>query len=287
MSKLKRVLAIHDLSCVGKCSLTEALPVISSAGIECSVLPTSILSTHTGGFKGYTFLDLTKEMSKIVEHFKSLNLDVDCFYTGYLGSIDQIDLIINIIKKLKKDDSLVFVDPVMADNGKMYPAFDINFAKAMVNLAKISDCLVPNLTEACFLLGIDYIGERKYSLEDVKDIAIKLSNLGPKYVVISGLEIYENRLGLLSYDKENNKFDYIDNKKEEGYFHGTGDLLASSILSCLLNGLALEKACKTSIKFVYNSVLSTIENKTDLKYGVDFEHNIFNFVKDILESKNE
>ena len=235
MSKLKRVLAIHDLSCVGKCSLTEALPVISSAGIECSVLPTSILSTHTGGFKGYTFLDLTKEMSKIVEHFKSLNLDVDCFYTGYLGSIDQIDLIINIIKKLKKDDSLVFVDPVMADNGKMYPAFDINFAKAMVNLAKISDCLVPNLTEACFLLGIDY----------------------------------------------------IDNKKEEGYFHGTGDLLASSILSCLLNGLTLKKACKTSIKFVYNSVLSTIENKTDLKYGVDFEHNIFNFVKDILESKNE
>ena len=102
-----------------------------------------------------------------------------------------------------------------------------------------------------------------------------------------GLEIYANRLGLLSYDKENNKFDYIDNKKEEGYFHGTGDLLASSILSCLLNGLTLEKACKTSIKFVYNSVLSTIENKTDLKYGVDFEHNIFNFVKDILESKNE
>lgn len=287
MGKLKRVLAIHDLSCVGKCSLTEALPVISSAGIECNVLPTSILSTHTGGFKNYTFLDLSDEMCKIVNHFKSLDLNIDCFYTGYLGNIEQIELIIKFINELKNNNSLVFVDPVMADNGKMYPAFDLNFAREMVNLVKISDCLVPNLTEACFLLGIDYIGNRKYSIDDVKDIAIKLANLGPKYIVISGLEIYDGKLGLLCYDKIDNVFTYLENPKEEGYFHGTGDLLASSILSCLLNGLNLEKSCKTSMKFVYNSILSTLKNKTDLKYGVDFEHNIYNFVKDILEQKNE
>lgn len=281
MSKLKRILAIHDISCVGKCSITEVLPVLSSAGIECSLLPTSLLSTHTGGFTNYTFLDLSNEMKKIVNHFKTLNLKIDGFYSGYLGSISQIDEVISYINELKTKNSIIYVDPVMADNGKLYPAFDINFAKKMLDLVKIADVLIPNITEACLLLDIPYFGNNEYSLDKIKDLCIKLSQFKANKIVISGVEINKNKIGLLSYDKEKNEFYYTETDKIDGYFHGTGDLLSSAIISCLTHNIDLKNSSEISIKFVFNSILKTLEQKTDLKYGVFFESCIYSFLNDI------
>ncbi|MGM9567633.1 MAG: pyridoxal kinase, partial [Clostridia bacterium] len=139
MNEQKRVLAIHDISCIGKCSLTVALPIISASGAECSILPTSVLSTHTGGFENYTFHDLTDEVEPIVNHWKSLNLQVDAIYTGYLGSFRQIELMKMIFDQFRTDDSLICVDPVMGDAGKLYALFDEDFAKGMATLCGKAD----------------------------------------------------------------------------------------------------------------------------------------------------
>ena len=190
MEKLKRILAIHDISCVGKCSITEVLPVISACGIECSILPTSLLSTHTGGFTNYTFLDLSDEMLKIVNHFKSLNLNIDAFYTGYLGNIKQIEDVINYIDLLKNKNSIIFVDPVMADDGKLYKAFDLNYAHKMVALVKKANVIIPNLTEACLLLDIPYLDKKDWNLDNFKNIVLKLSKLSNNIniVILSGTQ---------------------------------------------------------------------------------------------------
>lgn len=289
MEKLKRILAIHDISCVGKCSITEALPVISACGIECSILPTSLLSTHTGGFTNYTFLDLSDEMNKIVNHFKSLNLDIDAFYTGYLGNIKQIEDVINYIDLLKNKNSIIFVDPVMADDGKLYKAFDLNYAHKMVDLVKKANVIIPNLTEACLLLDIPYLDKKDWNLDNFKNIVLKLSKLSNNIniVILSGVEIKKGKIGVLGYNKLINEFFYVETDKIDGYFHGTGDLLSSSIISCLMNGLSLDKSCQYSIDFVFNSILKTVEENRDYKYGVSFEKEIFNFLKNIRGVINE
>jgi pyridoxine kinase len=156
MNKQKRLAAIHDISCFGKCSLTVALPIISAAGIETSVIPTAVLSTHTGGFKGYTFRDLTADLKPIAEHWSSLGLRFDAVYTGYLGSFEQLNIVSEIISLLKTADTLVIVDPVMADNGKLYASFPLNFPEGMKKLCSLADVIEPNLTEASLLLDLPY-----------------------------------------------------------------------------------------------------------------------------------
>ena len=279
---MKRVLAIHDISCVGKCSCTVALPVISAAGLECTLLPTALLSTHTGGFTGYTFLDLTDEMEKIFTHFKNLNLEVAAIYSGYLGSVSQIDLLIDKVNYYHQFGSLYICDPVMADNGKLYSGFDLNYVKQMKKLIKKSDIVIPNLTEASFLLNREH--KNQYTKNEIKEILKELTKLGPKTSILTGISFEENKLGVMAYDSVNEKFYEFFTDRIEGYYHGTGDLFSSAIVGCLLNDINIQKSLEIATIFTYNSISKTHQDKLDVKYGVEFELFIDQYSKNIKDN---
>ena len=265
---LSRVVAIHDISCVGKCSLTIALPVLSAAGIECSVLPTAILSTHTGGFSGYTFHDLTGEMEPIARHWESLHLPVDAFYTGYLGSLEQTETVRHLIRRLKKEDTLTLVDPAMADNGRLYAGFDGTFVKGMAALCREADVVLPNLTEAALLLEEPF--RENPSREEVQALLRRLSTLGPKKIILTGVSYVPGKIGAAAYDRESGEFcEYLD-ERVEGSFHGTGDLFSSAVLAALLNRRSLPQSLAIAARFVLQAIRNTVANGTDRRYGVDF-----------------
>lgn len=278
---LKRVVAIHDISCVGKCSLTVALPVLSAAGIECSVLPTAVLSTHTGGFTGYTFRDLTEDMDPITRHWESLSLSVDAFYTGYLGSVEQTELVRQLIHRLKNENSFVFVDPAMADNGKLYAGFDQNFVQGMAALCREADIIIPNLTEAALLLDEPY-QESGYTRDDIQALLRRLAGMGPQKVILTGISYEPGRIGAAAYDRRTDSYcEYLD-EQVDGYFHGTGDLFASAALSALMNHHSLAHALEIATRFVLQSIRNTVQNGTDRRFGVDFEHALLPFIQETL-----
>lgn len=280
---MKRVLAVHDISCVGKCSSTVALPVISAAGLECSLLPTALLSTHTGGFTGYTFLDLTDEMEKMFAHFKTLNLHVDAIYSGYMGSASQIDLLIEKINYFNKSGCIYICDPVMADNGKLYPAFDLAFVEEMKKLVKKSNVVIPNLTEASFILNKEY--KEQFNKDEVQSILKELTSLGPTIAILTGVTFEENKLGAMAYDKSKDEYYEYYTNKIYGYFHGTGDLFSSAVVGCLLNGIDVAKTLQISTIFTYLSIEQTHKDNLDKKYGVEFELFLEHYAKSINESK--
>ena len=230
----KRVAAIHDLSGFGKCSLTVALPILSAAGIETSALPTAILSTHTGGILGYTYRDLTEDMRPFMKHWKELDIRFDAVYSGFLGSFEQLDIVKEFFSLFKREDNLILVDPVMGDNGELYKIFTPKFAKGMRSLCEKADIIVPNLTEAALLLGEPYQAG-PYTKAYIDGILHKLSQLGPKQVVLTGVYFDEKELGAATFDMERNATEYVLTEKIPGYYHGTGDVFASALLSGLLN----------------------------------------------------
>ncbi len=264
MNGQKRIIAVNDISCFGKCSLTVALPILSSSGVETVVLPTAILSTHTGGFTGYTFLDLTSEMVKIAKHWKSINLDFDCLYSGYLGSAKQIDITENIIKEF--NIPFVFVDPVMGDNGVLYKGFDKDFPQKMKKLCKMAHIITPNITEAALLADIPYKNE--HTKEYVKEILNKLSPLCDK-IVMTGVRLNKEYITTAVYEK--GAIYYIENKNIDGMYHGTGDVFASVLLSLVLKGLPLDKCAEFAVSYISECILKTKERSGNITYGVDFE----------------
>ena len=267
----KKVLAINDISCVGRCSLTVALPIISAVGIECSVLPTSILSTHTGGFTGYTFCDFTEQMMPIANHWKSLDIKFDAIYTGFLGSKEQIDVVCNIAKDFKTDNNLLIVDPAMADNGVMYSIFDETFAEEMKKLCTGADIIIPNITEACFLTGIPY-EKGPHSEEFINKIIDKLCALNIKSLILTGVSYDNLYVGAVSYDYISEEKSYYKREIVPEYFHGTGDCFASAFVAAITKGLSLENATKIAVDFTVDSILETIKYPNiDKKYGVCFE----------------
>lgn len=276
----KRVAAIHDISGFGKCSLTVALPIISAAGIEVSAIPTAVLSTHTGGFTGFTYRDLTEDMTPFAEHWKSLNLHFDSIYSGFLGSFEQIDIVSNIFDMLKTDDTLIMVDPCMADNGKLYTVYDESMALGMTKLCAKADIIVPNLTEAAFMLKEPYV-EGPYTKEYIENILKNLASLGCKKIVLTGVYFDNKFLGAASYDSDTKKITYSFNKLVEGSFHGTGDVFASTLLSGLMNGFSLADSTQIAVDFTYNSIRSTELAKTDRRFGVNFENNIPGLLKSL------
>jgi len=280
----KRVLSIQDISCTGRCSNTVALPILSASGVETAIIPTAVLSTHTGGFDGYTFKDLTDQMLPIKEHWKTLGRDFDAIYTGYLAS-NQIDIVKEYIDELKTDHTLVLVDPAMADQGAMYPGFDMEFAKKMAELVSKADITVPNLTEAYFMLNKKYTKE--YKEKDIKDLLRELTNLGPRYAIISGVSFKKGYVGVYSYDKQNNLYDYFSTKNITGYFHGSGDIFASGILSGLMNGLDLKLSVRLAHDLVHNSILKTLEDEeNDMRFGLHFERALPDFINEIQDMQN-
>lgn len=284
MNQQKRVLSVQDLSCTGRCSLTVALPIISSAGIETAVIPTAVLSTHTGGFKGYTFRDLTSDIRPILDHWKTLGRSFDAIYTGYLAP-EQVDIVKDLIDEFATSKTLVLVDPAMADGGRMYPGFDLSFAKKMKGLVSKADIAVPNLTEACFLLGEEY--RKDYDEKYIKDILRGLSSLGPRYAVLSGVSFEKGRVGVMSYDKEKDSFSYFASEDIPGYFHGAGDIFASALVSGILAGLNIEQSTFLAHDLVHASILATLKDQEeDMRFGLHFERAIPLFIKQIEDRKS-
>lgn len=277
MEKQKRVLAVHDISCVGRCSLTVALPIISAAGAECSILPTSVLSTHTGGFTGFTFKDLTDEIAPITSHWEALDLKVDFIYTGYLGSFEQINLMKKLFEDFRGEDTLICVDPVMGDNGALYELFDEDFAHGMAKLCAKADLIMPNLTEAAFMTGLPY-EEKDYSEDYVLSMIDALHKLGAKNVVLSGIAFEETKLGAAASDQATGKIDYLMNDRIPGYFHGTGDVFGSALVGALTNDKTLKEATQIAVDYTVACIRRTADAATEARYGVLFEKELAYYI---------
>lgn len=278
MKMQKKVMAIHDISCVGRCSLTVALPILSAAGIETGVLPTAILSTHTGGFEGFTFRDLTDDIKPITQHWQSLGLQFDALYTGYLGSFEQLELMSNLFDDFRTKSNLIFVDPVMADNGQLYAAFPKEFPKGMAKLCQKADVIVPNITEATLLLGKEY-KDGPYDKEYIEELLKGLVGLGPKQVILTGIYFDDDEIGAATYDARTGETHYLLGEKIDGYYHGTGDVFGSVALSGLMNGLSLHESAHEAVKFVVEAIRRTYEAETDIRYGVNFEYGLGELAK--------
>ena len=280
MSGLKRVAAIHDISGIGKCSLTAAIPVISAAGIETAVMPTAVLSTHTGNINGFTYRDLTDDLLPFAAHWKSLGVEFDGIYSGFLGSTEQVDIVCRFIDEFKKEDTLIIVDPAMADGGKMYTTFDDSFAKEMILLCKKADIIIPNITEAAFLLGEDYL-EPPYSEEYIKDITRRLLDLGPSKVVLTGVCFNEDEIGCAVGNKENDEVFFAFSEKYPGIYYGTGDLFASALVGAYFNGKTIFESAEIALDFTCASIGRTFKAGTDTRLGVNFEQGLGEYIKQI------
>ena len=263
---------------MGKCSLTVALPLISAMGVECSVIPTAVLSTHTA-FEGFTFRDLTDDIQKTADHWKQNQIHFDAILTGYLGSISQINIVSRFIDDFGDKGALTIIDPCMADNGKLYTGFTPDFVKAMTELCGKANIITPNLTEAHFMLNLPY-NDKDYDEKYIKDIAIKLSDLGAQKVILKGIEFSEEqksvkgtkeKIGILCYDSLSEKFSWYFHKKMPQNFHGTGDIFASVLTGGIMRGLPLENAASLAADFVAASIKATLSHPDYNWYGVDFE----------------
>ncbi len=269
---MKRIVTIQDISCFGKCSLTVALPIISAMGVEAAILPTAVLSTHTGGFKGFTFRDLSEDITKIFEHWDSEKIEFDAIYTGYLGSFEQIDLMKAFIDK-KRGKALAFVDPAMADNGKLYTGFTPEFAHHMLTLCQKADIIVPNITEASFMLDVPYV-EEGYDKEYVEDILKKFADMGIKTPVLTGVSLEPDKLGVAMYDSEKNEFFYYFNEKIDAKFHGTGDIFSSVVIGGIMRGMDIKEALKLAADYVVECIKVTMPDRDKHWYGVEFEKTV-------------
>lgn len=272
-----KILTIQDISCVGQCSLTVALPVISACGHETCVLPSAVLSTHTYKFKDFTFADLTEEMPKIKEHWQKEGITFNCIYTGYLGSLKQIDYVAQILSLLNKNGKII-VDPAMADNGVLYYGFNNEFVKKMAGLCAKADYVLPNITEACFITDTEY--KEKYDKEYVLTLISKLNKLGCKNVILTGISYNEKTTGVVV--SENGEYKYYEHEKLANGCHGTGDIYASAFVGALMRG----KSAFDSAKIAADYVLSCI--KYSKKYPEHWYGAIFEpCLKQLITAVNE
>ena len=265
---MKRILTIQDISCVGRCSLTVALPIISAAGVEAGVLPTAVLSTHTA-FPKFTFCDLTDEIEGISNTFAELDLGFDAIYTGYLGSFRQLGLVSDLIDKHRTDKMTVVIDPAMADNGMLYKGFTPEFAKAMAGLCGKADLIIPNLTEACFMLGIPYTPD--YDEDYIRDVLKKLTALGAKRAALTGISFDRSKLGVYAYDSTSDSYFSYYNEYMPVAFHGTGDIYASATVGALMRGHSVESALSVAVDFTLECIKLTMADEDRRFYGVNFE----------------
>lgn len=265
---MKRIVSIQDISCLGQCSLTIALPIISSRGIEVSILPSALMSTHTGGFTGYTCLDLTDEMPKIVEHWIKEGIRFDAIYTGYIGDVRQFELIKYCKDKLLLPEGRLIVDPAMADNGRLYSALDASIVGGMRDIAAYADLIMPNLTEAAFLLNRNY--KSNYDRTELVEMLKKLSDMGPKEVIITGVSDADSRIGAMSYNAETGEIDEFYAKRQPKSYHGTGDIFASIVVADRLNGISMHDCIEDACTFIGKCIRRTLPEENH-EYGVCFE----------------
>lgn len=262
----KKILTIQDISCVGQCSLTVALPIISACGIETCVLPSAVLSTHTAGFSGYTFRDLTEDMPAINEHWKKEGIKFSAIYTGYLGSTKQIEYVENIFNDAAAEGCVKIVDPAMADNGNLYPGFDKAFVEAMKGLCGKADYIVPNITEACFLTDMEY--KTEYDRAYIDELLEKLAALGCKNIIFTGISYASDKTGVVVYEDGN--YSYYEHEKLPNSCHGTGDIYASSFVGAFVRGKSAYEAAKIAADYTVECIKVTAEEDNHW-YGAKFE----------------
>ena len=266
---MKRVASIQDISCLGRCSLTVALPVISAMGVECAIVPTAVLSTHTI-FKNYTCVDLTDQILPSAAHWKSEGIHFDAIYTGYLASKEQITDVLTFFDEMQAEDTLLFVDPAMADHGKLYPAFGPDFPAEMAKVVARADVTVPNMTEACLLTGSEY--REDYDEAYVKELLRKLVALGAKKAILTGVSFEDGKLGVMGYDGSD-YFSYFNDKAPMSY-HGTGDIFSATVVGSLMRGLSLAQALELAVDYTLQCIRVTRSDPNATWYGVEFERAI-------------
>jgi len=271
-----RAAVIHDLSGFGRCSLTEVIPILSVMGIQCCPLPTAFLSTHTGGFTGFTFLDMTEELPRVAAHWKSLGLRFQAIYSGFLGSERQIGIVADFIREFREPGTLVVVDPVMGDEGQAYQTYTPAMCAGMARLAELADVITPNLTEAAFLLGRDYAGlsngNRTFQEEAVlRELVQDLSLGGKRSVALTGAALAPGRTGAMCFDARTGEISAAQAEFVAHPLHGTGDIFASILTGALMRGNSVQEGAALAVDFIHACALRTVAQNLPLREGVDFE----------------
>ena len=269
-----KILTIQDISCVGQCSLTVALPIISACGIETCVLPSAVLSTHTAGFQGFTFRDLTEDMPAIKDHWKKEGIAFDAIYTGYLGSTKQIGYVADIFDTVGAENCVKIVDPAMADNGALYPGFDQEFVEAMKGLCGKADYILPNITEACFLTGTEY--KTEYDRAYIDNLLEKLVALGCRNVIFTGISYTPGRTGVVVF--ENGCYRYYEHELLSNSCHGTGDIYASAFVGALVRGKEAFEAARIAADYTVSCIRATAEEENHW-YGAKFEPKLMELIQ--------
>ncbi len=281
MSVQKTVAAVHDISGMGKCSLTAAVPVLSAAGISVSVMPTAVLSTQTGGLNEYTYRDLTEDLRPFMSHWQKIGVKFDAVYSGFLGSSAQIDIVCDFANIFRHNNTLILCDPAMADNGTLYDTFDTSFVEKMKSLCSVADIIVPNFTEAAFLLDREYFSApytREYTDDLLRSLARKF---GCKFVVLTGVDFDGKSVGAGALDVEKDVITYSLSERIDGMFHSTGDLFASSLLGGILNGYSVNQSAEKAIGFVVKSIKETVKIGGDSRFGLAFERCLPMYMKSL------
>ncbi|MBQ6512377.1 pyridoxamine kinase [Methanobrevibacter sp.] len=278
MSETTKILTIQDISCFGQCSITVALPIISAFGIETAILPSAVLSTHTSGFEGFTVRDLTEDLPAIQKHWEKEGIYFDAIYTGFIASMEQLDYIKDIIDSRLKPDGLVFVDPAMADHGEFYNGFDQEFADKMGELCKLGDYVLPNTTEACYLLHKPW--KEEFTREEMLDMANELSKFTKRHVILKGDTNEEDKLGMIVLDKQESSLEIVYNDKIDYVSHGTGDVFASAFVGSTMVGKTPTQASQIAGEFTKRAIEKTVGDENH-KYGVKFEQVILD-LKELL-----
>ena len=262
----QRILTIQDISCVGQCSLTVALPILSACGHETAVLPTAVLSTHTGRFRGYTFRDLTDDLPAILRHWEAEELTFSAIYTGYLASAEQVEAVRAVIHSRLAPGGLLIVDPAMADDGRLYAGLNENFAAAMKTLCAEADYLLPNVTEAALLSGLPYREtlDRAYAAR----LAAGAAAFADQTVILTGVGLEPGKTGVLLQKGE--RSDYFSHKKLPGCAYGTGDVFAAAFTGALLRGMEAEPAVRLAAEYTLRCAERTAEDPKHW-YGLEFE----------------
>ena len=280
MSETIKILTIQDISCFGQCSITVALPVVSAFGIETAILPSAVLSTHTAGFTDFTVRDLTEDLPAIQKHWEKEGIYFDAIYTGFIASIEQLDYIKDIINSRLKPGGLVFVDPAMADHGEFYNGFDQEFADKMGELCKLGDYILPNTTEACYILHKPW--KEEFTREEMLDMANELSQFTKRHVILKGDTSEEGKLGMIVLDNVESTCEIVYNDKIDYVSHGTGDVFASAFVGSTMRDKSPTQAAQIAGEFTKRAIEKTVGDENH-KYGVKFEQVIME-LNDLLES---
>ena len=273
---MKRIVTVQDISCIGKCSLTVALPIISAMGTETAVIPTAVLSAHTA-FDGFVFTDLTDRIEPIADHWQKENIAFDAVYTGYLGSYEQINIVESLVKRFRADSTKVIVDPVMGDHGELYKTYTPALCEKMKGLVRHADILTPNLTELCTLLGVDY-GNGKFSHDELEEMCSELASQGPEHIVVTGIHFNRKQIMNFIYSKgEEPRIVMVDRIGDDR--SGTGDVISSVIAGMYMNGHNFYKSVKKAANFASECISYCEENDIPSNWGLPFEM----YLKDLMD----